>query len=547
LQVLQRRIGLLFAAFLVLLLLASMRAFWLGTVRKGDLKGRALAQQVENVDVPARRGTITDRHGTELAVSEDSITVYADPRVIKDPAGTAQRLSPFLGVPYEQLLQSLSDRSKGFVYLARKLPLAKGDVVKKLKVPGIGTTEEPRRVYPQGTMASQLIGSVGVDNYGLSGLEQSLEKRLHGTDGKRKIVNDAIGQPVSIVDEKRAVPGKGVQLTIDAAIQQRVESVLAGVGQTFKPKGATALVLDPRDGEILALANYPAVDPTDPGSGDPYSRQDRAVQASYEPGSTFKPVTVGGALEDHKVTPDTTFDLPPALQVADRTIHDAENRGYVTLSVAQILAQSSNIGAVKVGLRLGAQRFDHWVRQFGFGGSTGIDLPGEAAGIVPRPRNYSGSSMGNLPIGQGLAVTPMQMAAAYEAIADGGIVHRPHVIAGDPGSAHRVIASSTAHQLSRMLEGVLGPGGTAEEASIKGYTLAGKTGTAQKPDPVNGGYSKDKYFSSFIGFAPARNPRLLVAVMVDEPQGEIYGGQVAAPAFEKIVSFALPYLRIPPQ
>src|SRR5690349_8919023 len=278
-------------------MLAAFRALWLGTIRGNDLRGRALAQQVENVDVPARRGTITDRNGTELAVSEDSVTVFANPRLIKDPAGTAQRLAPFLGKPYTELLQTLSDRSKGFVYLARKLPLAKGDVVKKLKVPGIGTTDEPRRVYPQGTLAAQLIGSVGVDNYGLSGLEQSLEKQLHGTDGKRKIVNDALGQPVSIVDEKRAVPGKGVRLTIDAPIQQRVESVLAGVGQTFKPKGATALVLDPRNGEILALANYPSVDPTDPGAGDPYARQDRAVQASYEPGSTFKPVTVAGALE----------------------------------------------------------------------------------------------------------------------------------------------------------------------------------------------------------------------------------------------------------
>jgi cell division protein FtsI (penicillin-binding protein 3) len=544
---LQRRIGLLFAAFLALLLLAVFRAFWLGTIRGNDLRGRALAQQVENFDVPARRGTITDRNGTELAVSEDSVTVYANPKVITDPAGTAQKLAPFLGKPYQDILESLSDRSKGFVYLARKLPLAKGELVKKLKVTGIGTTNEPRRVYPQGTMAAQLIGSVGVDNYGLSGLEQSLEKELHGTDGKRKIVNDAIGQPVSIVDEKRAEAGKSVRLTIDAAIQQRVESVLAGVGQTFKPKGATALVLDPRNGEILALANYPAVDPTDLSSGDPYSRQDRAVQASYEPGSTFKPVTVSGALEDHKVTPATTFDLPPALQVADRTIHDAEDRGYVSLSVAQILAQSSNIGAVKIGLRLGAQRFDHWVREFGFGGSTGIDLPGEAAGIVPHPKSYSGSSMGNLPIGQGLAVTPIQMAAAYEAIANGGVTHRPHVIAGDPAPAHRIISARTAAQVSQMLEGVLGPGGTAEEAQVKGYTLAGKTGTAEKPDPVTGGYSKTKYFASFIGFAPAKNPRLLVAVMVDEPQGEIYGGQVAAPAFEKIVSFALPYLRIPPQ
>jgi cell division protein FtsI (penicillin-binding protein 3) len=540
----ERRIGALFAVFLALLLAAGLRSTWLGTVRSQDLKSRAVAQQVQNVDVPARRGTITDRNGVELAVSENSITVYADPHIVRDPAGTASRLAPFLGRPYQDLLGKLSDRSKGFVYLARKLPLSKGTVLQKLRIPGIATTEEPRRVYPQGTLAAQLLGSVGTDNFGLSGIEQSLEKELHGTDGKRRIVNDALGKPVSIVDSKRAEAGKDVKLTIDANIQQRVESVLAGVGQTFKPKGATALVLDPRDGSILALANWPPVDPSKPGTAA-YQTQDRAVQTNYEPGSTFKAITVSGALEERLITPQTVFDLPVTLQVADRTIKDAETRGPETASVAQILAQSSNIGAVKIGMRLGPNRFDRWVRRFGFGASTGIDLPGEAAGIVLKPSQYSGSSMGNLPIGQGIAVTPMQMAAAYEAIADGGVIHRPHVIQGDPGTPRRVISSSTAHQVSKMLEGVLSAGGTAQEAQVPGYTLAGKTGTAEKA--VSGGYSKTAFVASFIGFAPARNPRLLVAVMVDEPQGQIYGGLVAAPAFEKIVSFALPYLRIPPQ
>jgi cell division protein FtsI (penicillin-binding protein 3) len=542
-----RRTGLLFALFLALLVVAVMRATWLGTVRGDDLSSRAVAQQVELIDVPARRGAITDRNGTELAVSEDSTTVYANPRLIADPSGIAEKLAPFLKVPEEELTDLLSDRSKGFVYLARKLPLKQGRLVEKLEITGIATTAEPRRVYPQGTLAGQMLGSVGVDNYGLSGIEQSLEDRLHGTDGKRKIVNDALGEPISIVDEKRARPGEDVRLTIDAKIQQRTESVLAGVGETFQPKGATALVLDPRNGEVLALANYPSVDPGSPGEGDVYARQNRAVQASYEPGSTFKPVTISGALEERLVTPETTFDLPPQIQVADRTIGESHDRGYVSLTVSQILAQSSNVGSVKIGLRLGADRFDEWIRRFGFGEPTGIDLPGEASGILLDPDDYSGSSMGNMPIGQGLAVTPIQMAAAYQAIANHGVVETPHVVAGTEAESHRVISAETADQVTRMLEGVLGPGGTAEEASVEGYTLAGKTGTAEKPDPVNGGYSEGKYFASFIGFAPASDPRLLVAVMVDEPQGQIYGGQVAAPAFEKIVSFALPYLRIAPE
>jgi cell division protein FtsI (penicillin-binding protein 3) len=538
-----RRIGTLFAVFLVLLLLAAVRSTWLGAVEGQKLKSKAVAQQVQDVAVAARRGTITDRNGVELAVSENSITVYADPQLVRDPGGTASHLAPFLGRPYQDLLTKLSDRSKGFVYLARKLPLSKGTLVQKLRIRGIGTTEEPRRVYPQGTLAGQMLGTVGVDNTGLSGIEQSLERKLHGTDGKRRIVNDALGKPVSIVDEKRAEPGQNVQLTIDANIQQRVESVLAGVGQTYHPKGATALVLDPRTGAILALANWPPVDPSKPGSPG-YLTQNRAVQSNYEPGSTFKAFTVSGALEEHLITPSTVFDLPITLQVADRQISDAEARGPVSLTVAQILAQSSNVGAVKIGQRLGPTRFDKWVRRFGFGGSTGIDLPGEQAGIVLKPSHYSGSSIGNLPIGQGIAVTPIQMATGYEAIADHGVIHRPHVIMGDPAPARRVISRSTSTQVSRMLEGVLAAGGTATEAQVAGYTLAGKTGTAQKAIP--GGYSKTDFVASFIGFAPARNPRLLVAVMVDTPRGNIYGGVVAAPVFQKIVSFALPYLRIPP-
>jgi cell division protein FtsI (penicillin-binding protein 3) len=538
-----RRIGTLFAVFLVLLLFAGLRSAWLGTVRHNDLKSRARAQQVEDVTVAARRGTITDRNGVELAVSENSVTVFANPRVVKDPGGTASKLAPFLGRSWQELDTKLSDRSKGFVYLARKLPLGKGTTVEKLRIPGIGTTEEPRRVYPQGSLAGQLLGSVGTDNTGLSGIEQLLEARLHGKDGKRRIVNDALGKPVSIVDSQRAQPGHDVQLTIDANIQARVEAILRGVGQSFTPKGATALVMDPRTGEILALANWPPVDPSRPGDAS-YLTQDRAVQTNYEPGSTFKAFTVAGALEQKLITPNSTFDLPVNLQVADRTITDAEVRGPETLTVAQILAQSSNVGAVKIGERLGAIRFDKWVRRFGFGASTGIDLPGEQAGIVLRPDHYSGSSMGNMPIGQGIAVTPIQMATGYEAFADHGVIHRPHVIKGDPAPARRVISSKTATRVSRMLEGVLGPGGTAQEAQVAGYTLAGKTGTAQKAIP--GGYSKSDFIASFIGFAPARNPRLLVAVMVDTPRGNYYGGVVAAPVFQKIVSFALPYLRIPP-
>jgi cell division protein FtsI (penicillin-binding protein 3) len=545
-RLVDRRIGLLFGIFLILLALIGLRAAWLGTVRSGSLSSKALSQQVEDLKVSAQRGTIYDRNGVELAVSEDSVTVFADPLLIKNPGHVAAQIAPLLGRPEDEILKKISDRSTGFVYLARKIDLSKGQTLEKLRITGIGTTIEPKRRYPQGSLASQVLGSVGTDNWGLSGLEQEFEKTLHGKDGQEKIVKDALGRPVDIVVSTQAQAGKDLKLTLDAAIQERTEAVLAGVGQTFRPKGATAVVMDPRNGEILALANWPRVDANDIGSAPAYARTNRAVAASYEPGSTFKAFTVSGALENKLIAPDTSFDLPPTLQVADRTIKEAHDRGSVTLTTAQILAQSSNIGAVKIGLRLGRTQFDRWVRRFGFGKGTGVDLPGEAAGIVPKPAQYSGSSLGNLPIGQGLAVTPMQMAAAYEAIANNGVMHRPHIVSGGPGQARRVMSPTTAREVSKMLEGVLGPGGTAPEAKVPGYELAGKTGTAQKPDPVNGGYSKFKYFASFVGFAPAKNPRLLVAVMVDEPQGDIYGGDVAAPAFQKIVSFALPYLKIPP-
>jgi len=539
-----RRVGLLFAGFLALLGAAGLRAMWLVTLEGHSLRSRAAAQQVQVLKAPARRGTITDRNGVELAVSEDSATVIADPRLVHNPADAAARLAPVIGQPIDTLLRELGDSRRGFVYIARQIDPSRGDAVRKLKIPGVDVTVEPRRRYPHGMLASQLIGAVGTDGYGLAGIEQSRERTLHGVDGTRRVVSDAIGQPVSIVDLKPSSPGRDVRLTIDSAIQEKTESVLDDVGRLYQPKGATAMVMNPRNGEILALSNWPPVDAQHFGDAPAYARQDRAVGASYEPGSTFKAITVSAALQERRATPGSVFDVPPVLQIADRTIHDPETHGYESLTVAQILARSSNIGTDEIGLRLGRYTFDRWVRRFGFGRSTHVDIPGEVAGIVPRPAQYSGSSMGNLPIGQGLAVTPVQMAAAYEAIANDGVAYTPHVIEGGRPRPRRVIDSGTAHEVARMLEGVLGPGGTAPEAKIPGYVLAGKTGTAQKP--VAGGYSSTKYVASFIGFAPARNPRLLVAVMVDEPQGSIYGGAVAAPAFQKIASFALPYLRIPP-
>jgi cell division protein FtsI (penicillin-binding protein 3) len=321
--------------------------------------------------------------------------------------------------------------------------------------------------------------------------------------------------------------------------------VLSGVGRTYQPKGATAIVMDPRTGDLLAMANWPTVDANRVEEAPAWARINRAVGFTYEPGSTFKSFTVTGALASKVVRPETAFRVGPQIQVADRTIKEAHGTGGI-FTVSDILARSSNVGAVRIGQRLGSVRFDGWVHRFGFGRLTDLPLPGESAGIVPRAKDYSGSSIGNLPIGQGLAVTPVQMVAAYAAIANGGVLVKPRlVLDGEPQEGRRIISATTAARVRRMLEGVLGPTGTAPEAAVEGYDIAGKTGTAEKPE--DGEYSKDKVVASFVGFAPAQNPQLLVAVIVDEPKVVHSGGEVAAPAFEKIASFALPYLGIPPE
>ena len=548
-QLVERRIGLLFAVFLLALAIGATKAAWLGVVKAGPLKRAAVIQQEADVEIPARRGSITDVNGNDLAVSEPAVDIAATTYLIKDVTKAATQLAPLIGVGEDVLLRKLAKRS-GFVYLGRGVPAANADKIQKLKIPGLEFIPRYKRYYPHDWTASQLLGSTGTDDQGLGGLEFSLEKQLTGTAGERKLVKDAMGEPIEMRDVKPVRPGRNVRLTLDYNIQDRAEQVLNEVGKTWKPKGATALVMDPNSGAILALANWPAVNANALDEAPDYARQNRAIGATYEPGSTFKAFTVAAALEDGKVTPDTMFDLPPILKVADREIKDAEAHGYETRSVSDILKVSSNIGAVLIAQRVKTAPFDAWIHKWGFGKPTGIDLPGEEQGLVLPLKDYSGATMGNLPIGQGIAVTPMQMAAGYSAIANGGILRPPHIVAAVGGkktkqpAGHRVISEATAASVRKMLEGVLGPGGTASGAEIKGYTLAGKTGTAEKA--INGTYSKDKYVASFIGFAPAEKPKLLVAVMVDEPNGEIYGGQVAAPAWKEIVNFSLSYLKIAP-
>jgi cell division protein FtsI (penicillin-binding protein 3) len=545
-----RRVGYIFIGFLALLAVALTRAVYLGVIKAPTLQQAAVSQQITETPIPAPRGTITDRNGVELAISESADEVIADPHLITQPQATAQVLAPLLHMPTLSVLVALTKPHSGYSPIAREVPAAEAQRVMNLNINGISMTPALKRDYPRSWEAAQVLGGVNAAGEGDSGLEYYYNNVLQGQAGERKIVSDARGQAIAVDDVKPMQSGRTVQLTLDAALQDEVEQVLAGVGAQYSPKSATAIVMNPNSGAVLALANWPRVNANDPGGAPASADEDQAVQFSYEPGSTFKAVTVSGALQDGVVTPNTELNIPSVLQVADRQIHDAENHGDETLSVAQVLKVSSNIGADEIGMRLGAQRFDYWVHRFGFGSPTGVDLPGEQQGIVLRYWQYSGSSMGNLPMGQGESVTPIQMATAYSAIANGGILRPAHIVQAVGGktqalpAGHRIISSTTAAEVRDMLRGVLADGGTASGAGISGYDLAGKTGTANVV--VNGKYSNSEFVASFIGMVPASDPKLVVAVMVDEPQGSIYGGSVAAPAFQKIVGWAVPYLGISP-
>jgi cell division protein FtsI (penicillin-binding protein 3) len=549
-RLIERRIGLLFAGFLLCFLVIVGRAFWLQGVQGGALASEAISQQTETVTVPGLRGSLLDRRGNELAASEDAATIFATPYQVKNAPRAAEKLAAILDLDKGDVLESLTAEG-GFSYVARKVSLEQAGRIERLGLEGIGELPDSRRTYPQGDMAGQVIGAVGSENQGLTGLEVGEESVLSASDGERRIVRDALGDPIRLETVKEAEDGEDVELTLDPQIQEKTERVLAEVGETYAPKGATAIVMDPRSSKILAMANWPPVDPNDLSSASNDDLVNKATGFTYEPGSTFKAFTVSAALQEKLVTPSSSFVLPPSIQVADRTIEDAEERGTETMSVAEILAHSSNVGAVTIGLEIGAEKFSRWVDRFGFGRPTGVQFPAEEQGIVLGLDEYSGSSMGNMPIGQGISVTPMQMLAGYAAIADGGILKRPQLIEriGDEPvqepKGRRVIDADVAAQVREMLEGVLAAGGTASEVSVPGYTLAGKTGTAEVAE--NGTYSETKYVASFIGFAPAQDPKFLAAVIVDQPQGDIYGGSVAAPAFGQIAAFSLPYLGVAPE
>ena len=544
-----RRIGILAAAFLLLLGAALVRSAWLQVVKGPEYAAMAVRQHRETVVVPAARGTIVDRNGQPLAIGRLATTVYANPRQVDDPRNLTLAAAKLLGNDPEELYPLLTDRSRGFVYLARKADPKQAEKLQKLGFAGLGFYPEELRFYPQGPVAAQILGYAGLDNKGLEGLERSLEGTLAGKPGSQTIVKDPFGRALDVVQTTPETPGKDIRLTIDRQVQANAEEVLADTVRRWNARSATAVVLDPRTGELLAMATAPRFNANRFPKTRADRRRNRAVTDTYEPGSTFKLVTVAAGLEEGIVNPRTSFRLPPTLKVADRTIREAHSRGTQRMSVREIVEYSSNIGTITIAQRLGEGRLANWIDRFGFGRMSGIDFPGESPGFALPLEEWSGSTIGTVPIGHGIAVTPLQMARAYAAIANGGRLVRPHVIdrvAGksvSDGKGKRVVSKVVAEQMLDMLRGVVVEG-TGTAAAIPGYTVAGKTGTAAKIDP-DGTYSTSRYVASFAGLVPASKPELVVMVIVDEPRGGYYGGTVAAPAFREIARFNLQHLEIP--
>ena len=515
-------------------------------------------QRVRTLELPAERGSIFDRNGRELALSLRQQTVWANPRVITDPVGAARQLAPLLGLEEAKVVERLS-RDAAFVYLARKIDDDVAEKVKALKLPGIDLLPEPERFLPAGTLAASVIGQVGIDNEGLSGLESQFDSRLAGEPGTLVAERDPRGRPIPGGERafEPSQPGTDLILTLDRSLQHQTEKSLASQILTSNADGGTAIVMEVGTGEILALANLTRADAEAPPGTPPVgpARSNRAVTNVHEPGSVNKMITIAGALEEGLVSPSTELMVPDKLRVADHVFSDHDPHPTAAWSITEIMAQSSNIGAIKLGQQLGKERLDGYMRAFGFGSPTGLGSPGESAGLLLKPEDYSGTSLATISLGQGIAVTAMQMLAAYNTVANGGEYVAPKLVRAtvEPDGVmtptpeserRRVVSPKVADQLADMLIEVVRRG-TGELAAVEGYTVAGKTGTARKPRDGARGYEAGAYVASFAGFVPAESPGLTAIVLLDEPK-PIYGGVVAAPVFAEVVRYALRLFRIPP-
>ena len=547
------RIALLALVLTTFLGLVAWRLYSIQIIQHHDLGTRAMGQYERRIPVASKRGTIYDRHGRALAISLDAASVFAHPGLVQQPRATASRLSQVLKRPAREIQAKLqSDRP--FVWIQRKVDPERAEAVSQLNLPGVGLVPEGKRYYPKKNTAAHLIGFVGVDDRGLEGIELQYDHLLTG--GSQSFLSrvDALRRIVFREAEERPV-GSDLYLTVDEVIQHVAERKLEAAVQRSGARAGTVIVMDPVTGEILALANTPSYNPNAFGSYPPAFRRNRAVTDPYEPGSAFKIVLAAAALEEGLVTPkDLFYGEDGTIEVAGTKIRDHKRHGWMTFR--DVVAFSSNVGAIKVGMKVGKARFYNYITSFGFGVPTGVDLPGESRGLIRRPRDWSRLSLGSLSIGHEVSTTPIQLITAMSAVANGGHLVRPYVLKAvrhPDGSivesrslpVRRVISPETARTLTSIFTEVV-KRGTGQAAGVAGYSVAGKTGTAQKLDRQTGRYSRTKVVASFVGYVPAEHPRLAILVLIDDPGGTAWGGTVAAPVFREIAQEVLPYLEIPP-
>ncbi|HVF15078.1 MAG TPA: penicillin-binding protein 2, partial [Acidimicrobiales bacterium] len=545
-------------------LLVAMAVAFAGLVwRLADVQGVSAeryavfgeSQRLEARVLPADRGSILDRNGAELAISLRRRTVFADPSLVEDPAAAALALAPLLGLDEGELHEQLGAPDTEFVYLSRKVEDGVADAVVALGLPGVFLMDEPTRFLPSGPLAAPVLGEVGDDDIGLSGLELQYDEQLTGKPGELLVEKDVGGNDIADGTRLLEPPERGhnLVLTIDQVMQYETERVLAEQIVSSKARSGIAIVMDPRTGEILALAN---LEVAKKGAPPTPSFDNMAVTRVYEPGSVNKVVTISAAVEEGVVEGDTRLSVPDNYKVADVVFKDDEQHEPAYWSVDEIMAHSSNVGTIMIGQRLGKDRLTDYLDDFGLVDQTALDFPGEAVGILPEPDEWSGTSIATVPIGQGVAVTALQMLGAYNTIANGGTYVAPRLVRGvvEPSGklrptevekGHRVVSEETAAAVNRMLVGAV-TSGTGTAAAVPNYSVAGKTGTAGKPRDNAPGYKDGAYVASFVGFMPASAPRLSAIVVLDEPT-PIYGGLVSAPAFSRLAAAGARLFDIPPQ
>ncbi|MGE5306802.1 MAG: penicillin-binding protein [Alphaproteobacteria bacterium] len=553
------RLGLARALFALIFIAVAGRAFQLQVLQGDKLKRLGERQHLKEWIVLPKRGAVLDRASEPLALSLETQSVYARPRRIHQPETVARNLAKILNLNFAEVKQKLLS-DKPFVWIKRQISPVEADQIQTLNVDGLGMFYEPRRYYPQGQLAGQVIGFVSRDSEGLEGLELQYNDYIRGETGSSMIERDALGRRVLAqgVEGLRIPPGGDVHLTIDTSIQHLAEKALEATVVKNRAKAGVAIVVEPFTGEVLALANYPSFDPNKFSKESPQQRRNRAIADSFEPGSIFKTILAAAALEEGVVGKEDLFYCEMGkYPFGGKIIHDTHPYGW--LPFYKILQVSSNIGFTKVAEKLKKDRYFRYIEKFGFGQNTGIDMPGEIPGLLRRPESWSAVDLATHAFGQGIAVTPMQMVMAYAAVANGGFLMRPYVVSrvvspngevllqNQPHVVRRVVSEKTSRLLASMLKEVTSEGGTGTMANIEGFDVAGKTGTAQKADLAHGGYAAKKRVASFVGFVPANDPRLVALVLVDEPEVNVYGGIVAAPAFRDIARGALRQLAVAPR